>query len=310
MAQVAREYGLGQQAVRKHRTKHLPDFLQALTSTVDAPVRGSLHAEYQRLYFSALDALAEAQAGTLTHIDKDLPEIRVVSNGAVNSAIREARKALDSLTRLAVDAVEGVEPLTPGDSALTDRMTKALAQVMSRALNADSSNPLDVSEDAIPSTIPIDVVEYVEVVDEGLVTSPERTSQHTETAKRVAGDVIVGTGGGQKPPIPLDAAIASETIPTDIRGISPEVQRAMEASRRADGTTTPPPTKDQAPIFVIPNPRYPGNVAASSPEERRAAGYEDLPITLDDLRSASPDLLAQLVSIRQSPTTTTTTTND
>lgn len=52
-------------------------------------------------------------------------------------------------------------------------------------------------------------------------------------------------------------------------------------------------------IMTIPNPRYPGSDAASS-EERLAAGYPDIELTVSDLK-ARPDLLRQLL-LEQSPT--------
>src|ERR1700692_1381675 len=65
LADFCRRNKLGIGSVKRHRAEHVPTLLRIYGMSADLPKLGELHAEYLRLYTSALDNLAAAQAGTL-----------------------------------------------------------------------------------------------------------------------------------------------------------------------------------------------------------------------------------------------------
>lgn len=135
LSQIGRLYGLGHDAVRNHRLRHLPEFLPAFQAAADALPLTAVQAEAQRLYLISLDALARAEAGTLIEVGEDGTEHRKVSSTAVAAMMRECRQALGMLAGLALDA-PAQDAVAPGSSnaALDDRIGAALARAQQRAL--------------------------------------------------------------------------------------------------------------------------------------------------------------------------------
>jgi hypothetical protein len=176
--QLAAGYGLGRDAVTRHRAKHLPAFLPALQARADALTLDQLNAEAQRLYLVALDALARAEAGTLASISDDGEVIYAVSSTAVARLLREARAALDLLARLAVAApsLAPDEPLAlaepEADHALDNRIAAALDRAIARRdphiedaivvaddmASATMSTALVQRDAARSTTVPVDPV--------------------------------------------------------------------------------------------------------------------------------------------------------
>lgn len=133
--QLAREYGIGKDSMARHREKHLPGFLAALQARAQVLDLDQLQAEYQRLYLTALDALAQAEYGTLVRLDDDGTEHRAISSTAVARLLREARAGLDSMARLAVAGAGagGSSPTASTNPALDDAIAAALERVASRS---------------------------------------------------------------------------------------------------------------------------------------------------------------------------------
>lgn len=131
---LGREYDLGTDALRRHRSNHLPTFLPALDLQAEAPSKQHLHAETQRLYAIALDALADAQAGVLVEALPDGSEVRRVSMSAVSRSIDTARKVLGDMGRLALDGAPSKDATPPADAQLSARITAALDRLDTRAL--------------------------------------------------------------------------------------------------------------------------------------------------------------------------------
>lgn len=279
VAAFCRDHGLKETSVKRHRAEHLPTFLRIYGLSADLPKLGELHGELLRLYSSALDNLAKAEAGVLIEVAEGGREHRLVSHTAVARAISEARKTLDSISRLAADAAdENERPMGLADGALTERIRTQLERVVSQA----TSNQVATSD-------PQPQVEGERAPSAGALAAPGGLS---------------GSRGAPSPSqIPLDAGKAVSTaqgnhqLEVDPRrqgnpgALSPTVKQVIAASERTVEQATP---SSDAPVITIPNPRYPGSPAASS-EERRAAGYPDITLTVDDLR-ARPDLLAQLAT--------------
>ncbi len=140
-----------------------------------------------------------------------------------------------------------------------------------------------------------------DVVTERLASSHDVTSVTTSTPAldaRAASDtiddaVVVEAGGTSTPPIPLDAAIAENRA---MSRLSDSTRKAMEAHSGSFEATLP--THGALVVMTVPNPNYPGSPAAST-EERKAAGYPDIEITLDDIRSKQ-DIIVK--ALRPDPT--------
>lgn len=281
VADFCRRHSLGRAAVDRHRSMHVPAMLRIYSARVDLPKLGELHGEYLRLYTSALDALAQAQAGTLLHIDEAGVEHRTVSHTAISRAINEARKTLDSVVRLAADAAETDErPRGMPDAELSARIASALERTMARQQIGAGAQDVD---DAIGAhaaiTQPLIEVEGIEDVTpaEGLPPLP-----HTPGSPVVVAPPLSTTQ------MSLDAVKANRTAP----GLTQHAREVIEADQAT--TATPPSQHEDTVIMRLPNPRYPGSPAATE-EERTAAGYADLEITLADLRT-NADTVADIIA--------------
>lgn len=264
VAAVAREYGLKRMAVVRHREQHVSSFLKVYGASAILPTVGELHGELLRLHCAALDNLALAQAGTLVSIDSDGTEHRRVSPTSIARCISEARKTVDRITALAADAAdENERPSGIVDGELSERIRKQLDVVVARSLSAPTLT---------------DQVDAVSLVAGG-----------GGEGGGTPGGVSGGAGAVDDDGDPLDAVIAPESTPAI--HLPPTARRVLEADARTTQTT---PITDESPLLQVPNPNYPGSVAASA-EERRAAGYPDILITMDDLKTNAL-LVAQLIS--------------
>lgn len=141
LSQLATAFGLKRDALRRHRERHLPGFLPAFAAEAAGLSVDTLNAEAQRLYHVTLDALAQAEQGVLTNIEKnaagDVVESRRVSSSAVARLIREARAGLDLLTKLAASGEVAPAVQEHGrDAALEARLLAALDRVTQRSLPA------------------------------------------------------------------------------------------------------------------------------------------------------------------------------
>lgn len=288
VAALAREYGVSRDSMTRHRNEHLSTFLKMYGASATLPTLGELHAEYVRLHSAALDSLALAEAGTLLAVDEQGNQHRHVSPTHIARAVGEARKVLDSITRLAADAsAEDERPTGIADNELNERMRRALSTVMDRSLNSS------IGQDAITESEEIDISE---IASGG---PPQDDLSLSETR-------IVEYPALARPQISLDAAMPSQTPqataatavtgeiappPTHLApGLTENARRVLTESSR----TIENPRHEDSPLLTVPNPRYPGSPGASA-EERRAAGYPDLVITLEDLKS-NRELVAEIIA--------------
>ena len=306
---VARDYGLHVSPVRRHRLQHLPDFLVALTSEAVAPSDRAIHAELQRVYLTALDALARAEAGTLVQIstvDGKPVYDRIWSPTAVARLIGEARKSLGVISAL----VSGTQQSAPADvknAELDAAMLRALARFeeRERALGAGIVGDVIVDAEVVDDTPPL--------VTHELLTSQTRTTQaneqvaaeSTESVDTPYAGVPANGGVDESPPpqgtlfqpdLPKNMADFQKNTmaPTDIddetkrrladlflAGLDPEVRQhiAEVISQAASNDQLNPETLRR---------EWPGNPAASL-EERTAEGWANpAPIQLPDLPPKPP----------------------
>jgi hypothetical protein len=271
IAELAREYGVPWKSMKAHREQHLPTFLKVYGAAADLPSLGQLHAEALRVYMSTLDELGKAQAGVLAHIDDSGHEVRVVSHTAIARLLDGARKSVDQLARLAADGAEAQErPTGLADGELSARIAAQLTKVVARSTT---------HSDAVVNSPLSNAVHSVDAV----ATPAELPSERTGGG--VAGGLVVEGDGLTSTEIPRDAVMALQTLPR----LSPTVRKTITDDI---ATRTQAPHED-APLITIPNPQCPLSPAASR-AERTAAGYPDIEITLDDLRTADPTLLNQL----------------
>lgn len=149
VAQVARVYGLGKDAVARHRRDHLPAFLPSLTARQEAAPRDALLAEAKRLYDISLDALAAAEAGVLVEVGRDGEETRKVSSSAVARSLREARASLGLLVDLSIDG----PPAERGDQPHPDQ---ALAASLARTLERAEARAIGQHGDGIEEAVVVD----------------------------------------------------------------------------------------------------------------------------------------------------------
>jgi hypothetical protein len=279
-SQLAREYGLKRDALRRHLREHLSRERKLIYSaTADLPSLGELHGEYLRLYSAALDNLARAESGVLIDLDDKGNEHRRVSPSSISRAIREARTTVDRIVSLAADAGErDSRPVGVVDGELSARIGEQLKRVIARS-----------AVTATPASI-----EQATIVDVGMSTRLACIPAIADNREMQSGEA--GGLSGELPPpsipsIPLDAVIASGAL-------SPRVAQVIADDERS---TTLPSAHEDTPVMTVPNPRYPGS-AAASPEERATAGFPDLVVTLGDLKS-NVDLVSELVARhrRQTP---------
>lgn len=282
MAAIARDHGLGKNTIARHAKAHLPghlaDTVRVFSGSIDMPAVGQLGFEYNRLYLKALDALAQAEAGTLHTLSDGSTVHEAPSVTSRVRAIREARAVLDSLVRLAGDAADESErPTGMAAGELTAAVAAQLERLRAERTALDPPHGANVESYELSG----DVEEGEPLlVEEGGTTVSERTH-------RTSGYISVAAPVSAPPPIPLDTdAPISSTL-------SPATQSVIEADRRS--TTLDLRTGGDV-LFTVPNPGYPGSPAAST-EERAASGYPDVEITVDDLRN-NAELLATFAKQR------------
>jgi hypothetical protein len=109
LTQIAEEYAVSRYSLQSHRRHHLPACLAAFQVAADALRLNEQQRQVRRLYMKALDALAEAERGALVAVTNDGLAAPAVSMTTIAHKIRDARAALDELTRLAADAAEHEE---------------------------------------------------------------------------------------------------------------------------------------------------------------------------------------------------------
>lgn len=244
--------GLGRDALRNHREKHLPTFLPSLVATYDvAPSKQHLLAEVKRLYDIALDELAAAQAGITVEskADKDgnTHEVRRVSNAAVVRSLDVARRVLGDMGKLALDGPTPEAGKEATDVALSVRITAALDRADQRQLEGPVSEAQVIEADGFE-------------VEAGQEAAPARAS-----AAGGVGGSTPGPGAGSGPG-PASTGVGPISTATPAQTLSPLIQSSTEAA----GQATQEPagnTEDRWAKY-----RWDGNPAASD-EEKRAAGH-------------------------------------
>lgn len=288
LSKLARDFGVSRDALKAHRSNHLPQFLPAFQAQASALTLDTLQAEAQRLYTTTLDALARVEAGVLTWQEETDPatgerkrtQVRRVSATSVARMIREARAGLDQLTRLAADRgdQEG-RPSSAADIALGDEIRTQLARVVARRAAA----VLDVDDTPDASALKQDVPSLgggpplADIQPPGAPTGstppasapsfPIFSAIATETPEVVDAEIIT-------PPAPV--AEAASPDPSD--ALTDEQVRmaagaigltadAFLAHLRQMASKTP----------VLRHPEWTGSEAATK-EERAAEGYADVPI--------------------------------
>lgn len=243
--------GLGRDALRNHREKHLPTFLPSLVATYEvAPSKQHLLAEVKRLYDIALDELAAAQAGITVEVkagpDGEERQVRRVSNAAVVRSLDVARRVLGDMGKLALDGPTPEAGKEATDVALSARITAALDRADQRQLEGPVSEAQVIEADGFE-------------VEAGQASAPARAT---------AGEGVGGTpgpGAGSGPglgstgvgPISTDGPTKSASQP-----IQSTTARAGQATQGAEGGE-----EDRWAKY-----RWDGNPAASD-EEKRAAGH-------------------------------------
>lgn len=268
----ARELGVGKDALARHRAKHLPAFLPAFQAQADALTLGTLQAEAQRLYAITLDALARAEAGLLIDVAAGDAEGAKVSMTAVARFIREGRAGLGMLAKLSADAAGANErPSGVANGELDARLAAGLDRVMQRALGTRVDTPDDAS------THPLLEVEAAEVIAPSSSTPSEVTIATTPGA---TSSRRPDTPHTHTPPIQRHTKIVESNSHVEVEGSGNPASPLPAEHDTAEGMTT--------------HPHWHGNPGASR-EERRAAGYGDIPI--QDHTVASDALLAEQLRI-------------
>lgn len=271
---LARELGCADTTLRRHRDQHVESFLKVYGASPELPSKGQLHGELMRLYVTTLDALSLAEAGTLEGLNDDGTERRSVSHTAIQGYIREARRLAGEIAALAADAGEG-------DERPTGMARGELAQRIMARLDSHSY---------APHALPAQDVDAVEVDSDALarmvMQSPSATGEGTPGGQ-------AGRGAAPSPhEKALDAVMAPETLP----GIQahPRLKQVIKDHEATLERRNDPGSEDSPAVMYAPNPNYPGSPAASA-EERAAAGWPDVQITLEDIKSL-PEEVARLIA--------------
>lgn len=276
-AAIARTFGLNRNTLAAHAKAHLPAHLREVRrlygASVDLPALGELHGEYLRLYGAALDALAQAEAGTLRTLSDGSTQHDAPSVTSRVRAIRESRAILDSIVRLAGDAADETE--RPMGLAQGEMTARVLAQV--ERLNAKRVDP--------PHDAHAESYELHGDAEEGDLPAGRPGGTTAAGAGPTPGGVSTGTAPSSPPPMSLDRDMAFPNT----RALSEATARMVEL----DARSTQLDQEDDEVILRLPNPAYTGSAAASY-EERIAAGFEDIELTADDLRSIPG--LAELIA--------------
>ena len=287
-AALVERYGLSKSALFRHKTEHLPDFLQALTGHADAPADPVLHAELQRLYLTTLDALADAQAGTLAivgHKDGEPIVDRIWSPTAVARLIGEARKGLGAISALVADARTVDAPASKSPE---------LDAAFTRALNrfADRQSALGPATEIVDDALVLDA----EVVDTPITTHSvdiasrivTTTANEPVDAESMQGEPTpyagVGANGAAGPLAPSQGDPNLDALPEMMGPLDDPTgeKRAaelylaglpVEVRKHIAEVIDQAASNDQLNPETLRKP-WPGNPAATI-EERRAEGWAD-----------------------------------
>lgn len=278
VSQLARDRGVTLSAIKRHREAHVSSWLKVYGAEALLPTLGELHGEYLRLYTQALDNLATAERGSLVMLGKDeqgQPVLeRKVSPTQVARAIAEARKTMDRIVLLASDAAEERErPVGVAQGELTQRVAAQLERLVVRSGGR---------QDAVAGAGETVTVEALPPGD-GEGVGGGTPGGQAGRAGTASADVT-----------PLDAVIV-ESNPQGVHSATPGLTPRARATITAHELSQPDldaPVTDTT-VFTVPNPRYDGSPSAST-EERTQAGYPDIEVTVDDLRS-NPDLVKELL---------------
>lgn len=134
LTQLAHTFGVGRKALERHRDRHVPSQLTQVHAQADAESALPLLAELARLYDLILNALASAEAATLSHIDSHRGTRPTASHAAIAGFVNDARENVGYLTALFLDAAEARQLAVP----LEPHIRAALARVLERGLRAHS----------------------------------------------------------------------------------------------------------------------------------------------------------------------------
>lgn len=292
VVQLGRSYGLSRDALRAHRTNHLPSFLAAFTAQADGLALRQLTAESERLYLAALDNLARAEAGTLERIVEEEEETgqRIVTHRArvsvtaVSRAIREARSQLDQLVQLSATHEDEKGAPVSHDAELGAAIRAQLERVVAK--RADP--PLAALEEGSVMSDAVEAEDAVLVGDQRPAPQPGATGTQGPSA---------GSTGEQLPPPhspdsqphqlgkvegglgnPAHLPVDTPDLPVD-QGEATLSPEQVQAAARAAGITPESLmaflTRKRLPRIM--HPEWTGNPAASK-EERAAAGYADIEV--------------------------------
>lgn len=272
MSQLARELGLSRDALYAHRKAHLPTFLPAFQASAEALTLGTLQAEMQRLHSVTLDALARAEAGTLVRNVHGEPVYdaagdvqREVSTSEVARMIREARQNLGLLTKLSADAASTNDrPAGVANGELDARLTTALERVVARSTQRIQAD----------TTVDGDAGEMIEEVHPAILA---RITDHAATHP---GDHVGQQPGAHSPP---SLPQFSDTPNPSSEPSSDSREFTIEGTCADCGGTGMNPGHLTCRSChglggkLVKHPHWHGSPAAT-PEERRAEGYEDIPV--------------------------------
>jgi hypothetical protein len=129
LTQLSRALGVGRKALERHRDRHVPSQLTQVHAHADAEPAVPLLAELARLYDLILDALASAEAATLSHIDTHRGARPTASHAAIAEFVNDAREHVGHLTALFLDAAIAQQLAVP----LEPHARAALARLVERA---------------------------------------------------------------------------------------------------------------------------------------------------------------------------------
>ena len=294
VAAVARAFGVDAKTLRRHRIKHLPEFLVAFSAGDDLPAPRTMNAEVKRLYLTTLDALARAEAGTLVQVgvtDAGPVYDRIWSPTAVARLIGEARKSLGVISALAADVQANV-PTESKSAELQASFARALdrfAASQDGQHDALEHGVIDaVLVDDTPST-PTTSTPLIELTS--TVSNEQAIAESNESPPDPYAGVAANGGGGVLAPLegdpnldalsekyepPSHPSSTKKEDPTDPQKRAAEMylaQLPLDVRRHIAEIIDQAASNDQLNPETLRRP-WPGNPGASR-EERAAEGFAD-----------------------------------
>jgi hypothetical protein len=130
LTEIADAFGLSRYALQSHRQHHLPACLAVFQRWVDTGRLDEQRRHVRDLYIHALNALAHAEQGALVALTGDDSGAPPVSMTEIARKIRDARAALDQLTRLATSAGDPDEGPARLDGELNGSVRAQLESVV------------------------------------------------------------------------------------------------------------------------------------------------------------------------------------